>query len=172
MRLFGRAKKEKWGEKTRVTYFLETDKQLRDLTVIRYVDASVQAAVEESRDHVLTLAKEMLKQVAEQFVRWWVRTRMAKFSNHMTNPTLLLDQRCGPKRVARPHPPNRPRPQSIPTLKIATAQELTRASLGFRCPFPCGMRRSFRRERERRACRVNPMRTFRERPGGLSCLDR
>ena len=34
VRLFGRAKKEKWGEKARVTYFVETDQQLRDLTVI------------------------------------------------------------------------------------------------------------------------------------------
>ena len=92
--MFGRAKKEKWGEKTRVTYFLETDKQLRDLTVIRYVDASVQAAVEESRDHVLTLAKEMLKQVAEQFVRWWVEDENGKIleshdkSNPPTRPTM------------------------------------------------------------------------------------
>lgn len=35
MRLFGRAEKETWAEKTRVTYFLQTDRELRDLTVIR-----------------------------------------------------------------------------------------------------------------------------------------
>src|SRR6476620_11431077 len=61
VRLFGSAKKEKWGEKTRVTYFVETDKQLWDLTVIGCVDDSPSAAVEASRDHVLSLMKGLLK---------------------------------------------------------------------------------------------------------------
>lgn len=73
MRLFGRAK-EKWGEKTRITYFLQSDRELRDLTVIGYVDDSATAAVESSRDHVLTLAKGLLKH-NEQFVRWWVEDK-------------------------------------------------------------------------------------------------
>ena len=75
VRLFGRAKKEKWGEKTRVTYFVETDKQLRDLTVIGYVDDSPRAAVEASRVHVLSLMKGLLKRESEEFTRWWVEDK-------------------------------------------------------------------------------------------------
>lgn len=74
MRLFRRSK-EKWGEKTRITYFLETDKQTWDLTVICCADDSPRANVESSRDHVLTLAKGLLRQEGEEFVRWWVEDR-------------------------------------------------------------------------------------------------
>ena len=65
----------KASEKTRVTYFLETDKQLRDLTVIRYADDSPRAAVEGSRDHVLSLTKGLLKRNQEVFVLWWVEDK-------------------------------------------------------------------------------------------------
>jgi hypothetical protein len=42
---------------------------------VRYVDESPWAAVESSRDHVLSLAKGLLKRNHEQFVRWWVEDK-------------------------------------------------------------------------------------------------
>ena len=79
MRLFGRGRKSaNFGEKTRVTYFLETDKQIRDLTVVRYVDDSPRAAIESSRDHVLSLAQGLLKRNQEEFVSWWVEDKDGK----------------------------------------------------------------------------------------------
>ena len=68
-----RAKKvEKFGEKTRVTYFLETSKKVIDLMVIRYVDASPHAAVEDTRNYVLSQMQGALIRDQEDFVRWWV----------------------------------------------------------------------------------------------------
>ena len=40
-----------------------------------YVDDVAQAAVEGSRDHVLSLAKGIMKQNDEEFVRWWVEDK-------------------------------------------------------------------------------------------------
>lgn len=75
MRLFSRAHKEKWGEKTRISYFLQTDKEVRDLTVVGYVDDSATAAVESSRDHILSQFKGLLERNNERFVRWWVEDK-------------------------------------------------------------------------------------------------
>lgn len=75
VKLFGRSKAEKWGEKTRITYFLQTDKELHETTVVRYVDNSAHAAVEATRGHVLSLAKRLMERNQEEFVRWWVQDK-------------------------------------------------------------------------------------------------
>ena len=91
MRLFGRAKKEKWGEKTRVTYFLQTDKELRDLTVIDCADNSPTAAGESPRDHVLRQFNGLLKRNNEKFVRWWVEDNDGHVLNRTTTSRHRLD---------------------------------------------------------------------------------
>ena len=53
----------------RVTYFLQTHGKLIDLCVIRYVDDSSHAAVENSKDHVLALMHGVLRRDQEEFVR-------------------------------------------------------------------------------------------------------
>ena len=63
---------EKHEAKTRITYFLETNKKVIDTTVIRYVDGSPHAAVEDTRNYVLSLMQGALKRDQEEFVRWWV----------------------------------------------------------------------------------------------------
>jgi hypothetical protein len=42
---------------------------------VRYADDSPLAAIESSRDHVLSLARGLLKRGHEQFVRWWVEDK-------------------------------------------------------------------------------------------------
>ena len=49
-----------------------------DLTVIRYVDDSSRAAVENSKDHVLALMRGVLRRDKEEFVRSWVEDENGK----------------------------------------------------------------------------------------------
>jgi hypothetical protein len=63
---------EKREEKTRITYFVETNKKVMDVTVKGYVDASPQQSVESTRSYVLSLMQGVLKRDQEGFVRWWV----------------------------------------------------------------------------------------------------
>jgi hypothetical protein len=60
------------SEKARVTYYLQTNKKLIDVTVIRYADDSPHAAVEDTRSYVLSQWQGVLKRDREEFVRWWV----------------------------------------------------------------------------------------------------
>jgi hypothetical protein len=54
-------KTEKCDQKTRITYCLETNKKVIDVTVNGYVDASPQESVESTRNHVLSLMQGALK---------------------------------------------------------------------------------------------------------------
>ncbi len=67
-----RLRTEKREEKTRITYFLETNKKVIDTTAIGYVDASPQESVESTGSYVLSQMRGALKRDQEEFVRWWV----------------------------------------------------------------------------------------------------
>jgi Nuclease-related domain len=73
MRLSGEPRRPTSSGKSRgVTYFLQMNGKLIDLSVITYVDASSHAAVANTKDHLLALMHGVLRRDQEEFVRWWV----------------------------------------------------------------------------------------------------
>ena len=98
MRFFRRGKTaETAREKTRVTYYLQTNKKLIHVTVIRYVDDSPYAAVEDTKGYVLSQWQGVLKREQEEFIRWWVEDENGNvleshddFSPHQADDVVLV----------------------------------------------------------------------------------
>lgn len=85
MSLRRRTKKtEKRQEKTRITYFLETNKKVIDTTVIGYVDASPQESVESTRSYVLSLMQGPSSGTTKSSFGGGLRTKPAMSSRLMT----------------------------------------------------------------------------------------